>query len=515
MRLVHRGVHRVDQLGQAAVDVGDGRGRPLEHRIAEQPDRVSRHRVIVLNRRSRPPARRSDPRRVDGGAHAADGTGRGVRDCERVGELVGVGRDHQGLSVGRTEHPDRRRRPRARRPSRAAPARRPTARRPRRTAGSRSRAGALGLGVGHERRAAGHERAHDLVVGLPRLHDQPGLVARPAREQLRAARREPVRLRRGAEPRARAAPGRDRGTRPASGGGGAARAGATPLRYRSRCRPSPTSAVAASTSTHPPLREQRRQLLSHARHSRRAARAGASHRTRRTPSAARRNGPSAAARGTRRTRAARNRPRRLSTQTATPADSRSALGQRLGEQPRAGRLLPAVDDQRAGPAARFDVGRRGVDRHAGDRERFDGGRGRDDRERRGRPLGALEQHLARVPRGRPLLLQRLVGVVDDDRGREIGHRRQRGGPPADDHAVPPRRAPPRCRCAPRRVRRSAGTRPSRPSERRYCASDRPRDGSATATIVDPSAGHIDATVSRRSASGGVPHHPPHRPDLRH
>ena len=48
----------------------------------------------------------------------------------------------------------------------------------------------------------------------------------------------------------------------------------------------------------------------------------------------------------------------------------------------------------------------------------------------------LEQDVARVPRRHPLFLQRFVGVVDDDRGREVGHRRERRDPAADDDAPP-------------------------------------------------------------------------------
>ena len=50
--------------------------------------------------------------------------------------------------------------------------------------------------------------------------------------------------------------------------------------------------------------------------------------------------------------------------------------------------------------------------------------------------GPFVQHVTRVPRRHPFLLQCLIGVVDDDRGRQVGHRREGGDPPADDDALP-------------------------------------------------------------------------------
>ena len=195
-RVVHRVVHRVDELGQRAVDLVYRRRRPLEHGVAEEPDGVSRHRVIVVNRRSRSGRRRrSDACGVDHGSDAADRPARGVTDRERVGESVGVGRDDQRVAVGRPEHLDRIDAARARRiaaftaasspvSSASAPnGGKPSARRRSSSASATSAGRPL------------DERADDLVVGLAGLHDEAGLVAGAADEQLRAAGREPVRLR--------------------------------------------------------------------------------------------------------------------------------------------------------------------------------------------------------------------------------------------------------------------------------------------------------------------------------
>ena len=73
-RFVHRLVHRVDELRRATPSMSvDGRGRALQHRIAEDPDRVRRHRGAWYRRAD---LVGSDPRGVDGGAEAAVGAGR-------------------------------------------------------------------------------------------------------------------------------------------------------------------------------------------------------------------------------------------------------------------------------------------------------------------------------------------------------------------------------------------------------------------------------------------------------
>ena len=58
----------------------------------------------------------------------------------------------------------------------------------------RERAPVLDLGLGDRRGLAAHQRLHDDVIGNAGLHEQQGLVARPGREQLRAARQQPVGL---------------------------------------------------------------------------------------------------------------------------------------------------------------------------------------------------------------------------------------------------------------------------------------------------------------------------------
>ena len=66
--------------------------------------------------------------------------------------------------------------------------------------------------------------------------------------------------------------------------------------------------------------------------------------------------------------------------------------------------------------------RRGHDRLADRDERVDGRRGREHAHRRARTPGALQRDVARVPRGRALVFERLVAFVEHDDRREIGHR---------------------------------------------------------------------------------------------
>ena len=68
----------------------DRRGRPLQHRVAEDADRVGRHRRHAYRRRDRgsDPSAASDAGRIDGGADAADGPAGGATRRERVGERV-------------------------------------------------------------------------------------------------------------------------------------------------------------------------------------------------------------------------------------------------------------------------------------------------------------------------------------------------------------------------------------------------------------------------------------------
>jgi len=101
--LVHRLVHRVDQLHERAVDVGYGRRRPLQYRVAKKSDGVSCHSVTVV-KTGTAPGSGSHPRRIHNDANATGGPARGVRKFERVRERVGIGRDDERAPVGRSEH---------------------------------------------------------------------------------------------------------------------------------------------------------------------------------------------------------------------------------------------------------------------------------------------------------------------------------------------------------------------------------------------------------------------------
>ena len=179
----------------------------------------------------------------------------------------------------------------------------------------------------------------------------------------------------------------------------------------------------------------------------------------------------------------RKRPRRLSTQTAGPSASRSASASdsvsspapggssrrsttSARGQPRASTSGGGASSSASGTASASTVG-------AGDTTDHDA-------PARARPF---VQHVARVPRGRAFLLQRLVGVVDDDRGREIGHRRERGR-----CARRPRRSRPRAARRHASVRCRVGLVGVHERDRRA----RPGGGTARATARrDPSATRDD------------------------
>ena len=127
---------------------------------------------------------------------------------------------------------------------------------------------------------------------------------------------------------------------------------------------------------------------------------------------------------------------------------------------------PAASTSGGGASGAKPTTRVGLDRR----------RGRHDRPRARRRACARSSSTSRACHvGDAFLLQRLVGVVDDDRGREIGNRRERGDPAADDDAARPRaarrHASVRCRVGLVGVQR---TRPRGPRRARYCASDRAR-----------------------------------------
>ena len=312
---------------------------------------------------------------------------------------------------------------------------------------------------------------------------------------------------------ARAAPGRGRGTRRARAAGGG---------HRARCS---TASVPTTTSASPAPRRCRRRRR----------------RTRWPGSSAASSSPTRGARpramhaqSRRAARRADDRPivvlvppQELVTRVAheqpeaaapvehahrEPVGVAQRVGERLGEQARARRLLAPVDDHDARPARALR--RRAAARRARPPAitRLDGRRRRHHRRtarRRARRARASTSRACHV--GDPLFLERLVGVVDDDRGREVGHRRERGDPPADHDALPARRPPPRVGA--RRVGSSecsSATAWPRAGER-----TRERRGAATrrrrTTIVDPSGAHssrdeLPPVVQRRHP----PHDQPHR-----
>ena len=263
---------------------------------------MSRHRVIVVNRAAsalRPAAGR--PRRGRGPpARAAACASR-----ERVGEHVGRRRDHERAPVGRAEHLHRRAatsRPRSASAAASTAASSPESSASAPNGGKPSAPAPVRLGVGDERGLPFHERTHDLVVGLAGLHDEARLVARPAREELRAARRQPVRLRRGPVARREQllVEVEERDERRAA----AAQLG--PVQHRLGADHDVGVADLRGRGVdveHAQPREQRGELLAHARDARaqhaqpRRAALVADHRP------LGRRGPSAAARDTRRTRA--------------------------------------------------------------------------------------------------------------------------------------------------------------------------------------------------------------------
>ena len=182
-------------------------------------------------------------------------------------------------------------------------------------------------------------------------------------------------------------------------------------------------------------------------------------------------------------------------------------GQRLGQQTRTRRLLAPVDHQRRGqPRASTSGGSASTAPSASASASTVGAGDTTDHDAPARRARSYE-HVACVPRGRPLFLQRLVGVVDDDRGREIGNGRERGR-----SARPPRRSRPRA------ARRHASVRAA--SDSSECTSATvatgagadtaratARDPSATATSVEPSVARTStrpAPADRATAAAAPP-----------
>ena len=522
-RVVHRLVHRVDELHEAAVDVGDLGRRPLQHRIAEDADGVSRHGEHGSG------APRDRPRRHErvGCATIARGGSTTARtrpiarpagrpSRERVGEHVPVGR------VARA-----RARRSARTPARRWPARRARAARRSSAASASSCAGQLGERA--ERRVPERAPVLDLGRRRPRRVRRARAPARPrgrecasaAAAASRGAAAPRAAARRGSAASAparrrgtaaRAAPGRDRGTRRARAGAGAPRRGAAPPRCRRRCR-----------------RRARRRSR---RRPRRRARPAPALRAPRGPAST----PGAQHPQLRRAalgaheralvglvpaqqvlaRRAHEQPepaRRLSTQTAEPADvvqrGRRALRTAAPSPaaPRAGRR-PATRGQ---PPASTSGGGASTTASApaAPRRRCASTVGAGEHTVNGTPARRrpLAEHVARVPRGRALLLQRLVGVVDDDRrardraparARRCGRRRRRT-----------RRRAARCQAAVRSAsvsnecsERDRAALRDRGTRRAHATA--PRRRRRRSSIPPPRTAPRPAPAGRAAAAGGSP-----------
>ena len=210
-----------------------------------------------------------------------------------------------------------------------------------------------------------------------------------------------------------------------------------------RMSASGTSVVSASTSTTRLPGNERGELLAH------AGDAGAQHarawsrRTRGRSRAARRCVPSAGCGGTVRTRAGGTAPP-VEDAHREPGGRAQRLRQLLGEQPRAGRLVAAVDDAHPRPAAVLDVGRRRLDLSAGCVDRLDGRRGRAHGERhaaRAPPARAARRARATWARAPPAAPRRRRRRRPQRA--QVGTRRERRDPPADDDAVARRGPAPR------------------------------------------------------------------------
>ena len=255
-----------------------------------------------------------------------------------------------------------------------------------------------------------------------------------------------------------------------------------------RMSASPTCSVSASTSSTRRRGNERRQLLAHARDAR--AQHAQPRRAALVADAAggRRRGPSAE-RVARVAREQAEPPPPVEHAHHRPARVAERVGQRLVQQARARRLLAPVDHERARPAARLDVG--AVARRAPRPASASASTvGAGDTTDHGAPAraGALEQHVARDATSAsalPAALRRRRRPRSPPRGRARARARRSARRPR--RSSPARRAATRA-CAAASESSECTNATSRPARRRNCASDRPRDPSATATIVDPSAG---------------------------
>ena len=107
--------------------------------------------------------------------------------------------------------------------------------------------------------------------------------------------------------------------------------------------------------------------------------------------------------------------------------------QRRRQERRLPRLLVrAVDDVDDRPAGTLGAHREAHGHIAERRHARDARARRRGEQRDAGPPGPFDEHVAGVPRRRPLLLQRLVVLVDHDHHRELGARRPGRGPSPDD-----------------------------------------------------------------------------------
>ena len=199
------------------------------------------------------------------------------------------------------------------------------------------------------------------------------------------------------------------------------------------------------------------------------------------------------------TRATGRGPRRFSTQTARCCDrrcdaarrraprsaTRGRVPRRAGRRPRRGGQRPAHPTPARPPRPSASTVGAGVTMRTAAPAR----------------RGALDGDVARVPRGRALVLERLVALVEhDDRG-QVGHRRPHRGATADHDARAGPRAVPLAACAPRRRCSEPSVTTSRPSSRSVASQTRrARAADGSSTSVDPSG----ASSGRRARRGDRP-----------
>ena len=429
------------------------RARLLQHGVAEEPQRIHAPRVPA-----RPAGGPSDQTAagIDVDAEAAPASGP-PRPRARPGRRTArstLGRAHErpGPVGHRAEHGGARGRRTAAHAAATASARRrprPT----RRRAGTRAPA----RGCARRRRRPSDRRGappappRGRAAGSGQQQTPAGGVveqAGAADERARAPARRPG-------PAARAAPGRARGTRPGRRPRGAGRApsaadavehrlGADQHRHVGDRVGSTASTEATSTRGSSAARSSRTRVIP-GRTARNVLPWQWRHTDGRAVSQSRAHEPVVALLDR---RAAPLAPGQLAGTSGTrgaapaaavqhahcPRAATDGVAQRVGER-RVSSPVPGSSSRWSTTSTRRPRGPTGAHRLARTATSdVDGRRGRDARAAPRRAARALDGDVARVPGGRALLLQRLVGLVDhDDRG-EVGHRRPHRGAAADDDA---------------------------------------------------------------------------------